>query len=148
MDEAGTDIPIETGLGLIAASAAVLLVQAVLVAAEIRTLRREQRSGSLLPSGDGPRAARRSSGAWAAVVVGALLGSASGLGALFFLVGLLWGGTKPEDMPTALIGGAVIFLAPFLLGLTLFIIGLRRIGGRGARQGKTTWRRYDPGRLS
>jgi len=148
MDEAGTDIPVETGLGLIAASAAVLLVQAVLVAAEIRTLRREQRSGSLLPSGDGPRAARRSSGAWAAVVVGALLGSASGLGALFFLVGLLWGETKPEDMPTALIGGAVIFLAPFLLGLTLFILGLRRIGGRNARQGKTTWRRYDPGRLS
>lgn len=144
MDETGTDIPLDIGLGLVTAAAAVLLVQGALVATQIRRLRREQRSGGPLPAEGGPGGRNRSPGAWTAVACGALLAGAGGLGLLLFLVGAFGGETKLEEIPALLAGGALIFLAPFLLGLALFIFGLRRLDKRAKVRDATKWRRYEP----
>jgi hypothetical protein len=70
-------------------------------------------------------------GAWVAVVVGGLLASCGGLVLLGGLLAVALGAALPQQDRAGLLCGLVILgVAPAALGLTLFVLGVRRLTRR------------------
>lgn len=120
-----------------AASAAMSAVPVLLVASIVaalrmsRVLRQEQlaqRTGANSPAARAAAGARRGGRAWMiAVVLGGLLASAGGLVILAIAVAIADGGFTDAEVPQAIAGAAIVGVAPLIVGLLVFRLGVRRL---------------------
>ncbi len=135
MGQKMTDSDTAMVLPLLALTAAVLAFEWIWSVQLVKRLRRHQiliagpetLAGMRLPYPPPAQEPVSQTVGWLLTIAGGLVATAGGIISLLLVVGLAFGDTKPEERTAVILGGSLIGALPLLVGLVIFVFGVRRV---------------------